>query len=541
MTHPDGTDGRRGSDDPEFDASAVPDEEAPQDPATGRTPGMGRTLLRGTSWQASAQFMPLVINIILTPYIVHGLGLALYGVFLVVNSIQTMMSMFNGGIGPSVTRYLTIYAGQDDRRSATRLVTTMSLVVTALVLVVFGAFYAFVPKIVAFFPAMEVDPAGAAFLLGTQVVILGVLQIRGILQSVLFAQQRFAVTSLAYMVGHLIYTAGLIWTVETEAGLYGIAWTFVAQQVVSTLIIVPPALRYLTRSGVGLVDRALFGEFFRYAWTVQLSGLLDMVTQQIDILLVGRLQPEQVGRFGPGATFAQQLRIVPMNAAGPMQSIIGRAVGARGPEAAVDDYVRLQRMWVKAVTGWFAVAAPAAYFGVIAWLHIGDLPGMVASVLVVAHLFAMLIRVQTLWCLSLRRPALDVQQGLFFLVVKIPLTLALIAPFGVIGVVAATAVAQLGAAGFLTWRMRRALRPPVPSPWGEVPWAPALGCAALSGVCVWAASHLVGPIVPFGALGLLTCGAAAGPALLVYMVTVVGLDDLRRILPGRLARLVPSR
>lgn len=517
--------------------AAAPEESEPADPVSGRMPGMARVLVKGTSWQAVGQFVPLVINLILTPYIIHGIGLELYAIFLVVNSLQGMLGMFNGGIGPSVTRYLTIYAGQNDRVSATRLVWSMSLLVSAIVVVVFGFFFAFVPEIVAFFPATAVDPEGAAFLLGTQVFLMAVLQIRGILQSVLFAQQRFAITSIAYLVGHVIYTIGLVITVEQHLGLVGIAWTFVVQQVFSTLIIVPPSLRYLTARGLGFIDRALLVEFMGYAWKVQISGLIDMLSQQIDILIVGRVRPGDVGHFGPGSTFAQQLRMVPMNAAGPMQSIIGRAVGEKGEAGAVDDYVRLQRLWVRAVTGWFAVGVPAAYFGVIAWLNLGELPGMVASILVFAHWFAMLIRVQMLWCLSVRRAGLDVEQGMCFVVLKIALTFALLGPFGLVGVVVATVVAQVASCLYLGWRMRT-LTVRVPSPWENVPVVQALLTSLVSGALVWAASLLVGPVVPHGALGLLVCGLAAGPALVLYLVWTIGLDELARLLPARVVGLV---
>lgn len=497
-------------------------------------PSVTRVLLKGTFWQALSQFAPLIINLVLTPYIIHGLGLEMYTIFLIANSVQALMGTFNGGIGPSVTRYLVIYAGQRDQVAATRLVTTMGVVVGVGVLVVFGAFYAFIPAIIDFYPAMQQDESGAAFLLSTQVILLGVLQLRSLFQSVLFAQQQFVVASVAVLMGHLVYTVGLVLTVESGAGLRGIAWTFVCQQALGTLIIVPPAFRHLRRKGIGFIDRALFHEFFVYAGKVQGSSLLGMIGQQADTLIIGKVRPEQMGFFGPGSTFAQQLRTVPLNAVGPMETILGRAVGERGTADALEECRRLQRIWVRGVTGFIAAGAPAAYFGVIAWLHLGsNLPGIVASILLVAHLFSLLPRVQIIWCLVLRRAGFDLSQNIVFLVVKLAATLALIGPFGVVGAVLATAGAQLVANAFLTHRIRARLDTPVPSPWRDVHVPATFLALGLSLALAWGANQLVGPVVPVGPLGLITCGLAAAPAFVLYLHQAVGLGRLRDILRQR--------
>lgn len=512
--------------------TGTPDPAAPTAPS-GATAGRAM-LLRGTSWQAASQFIPIVINIVLTPYVIHGLGLQLYGIFLLLNSIQFVLSTFNGGIGPSVSRYLAVYAGRGDKESATRLVTTMTVIVAALVVVIFGGFLALIPKLFEWFPVLAVDRDGAVFLITTQVLLAGMLQIRSIFQSVLAAAGRFALTSWAIILGHIIYTVGMIITVETGAGLVGIAWLFVAQQTLSTVMMIPAALRHLTRSGVGFVGRDFMGEFFAYAWKVQLASWVDITAQQIDTIIVGRFRPEQLGYFGPGVTFAQQLRMVLMNAVGPMITFVGRAVGERSAEGARDPVEKLQRYWVRAVTGYFAVGIPAAYFGVNAWLNLGStIPGAVAALLLVGHAAAMLVRVLIVWCQMMRQPGLEVAQGLVFLVAKIVGTVALVIPLGVIGVAAATSLSSLIAALYLCWIANRRLSVRIALPWREIPWLLAIGAGGLAWACTYGAHLLIGFVVPFGVLGLLTCAAAAAPALVLYLEFSVGLRNLVAMVKGR--------
>lgn len=491
-------------------------------------------LLRGTGWSAIAQFVPLVINLVLTPYTIHGLGLEVYAVFLLVNSIQMVMSTFNGGIGPSVTRYMTIYAGRGDKEAATRMVVTMGVIVTAIVVVVFGIFFSLIPQFLTWFPVLNVDPGGAVFLLATQVVLAGVIQIRSVFQAVLAAAGRFAVTSIAILIGHTFYTVGIIITVEGGYGLTGIAWIFIAQQVMGTLIMVPASFRHLTRKGIGFMDKALVSEFFGFAWKIQLASWVDTLTQQIDTLIVGRVRPRELPYFGPGSQFAQQLRVVLMNAVGPITTFIGRGIGEQGAAESRDRVERLQRLWVRGVSGYFAVAIPAAYFGVTAWLHLGrDTPGQVAAILLFGHAAAMMARIILVWCQLNRRPGLDVAQGLVFLVLKVVGTVALVGPYGVVGVAVATSVSSIAAAAFLGFVQRRRLEIPLATPWKDIPWLLALSCGALSAVSTWGASHLIGPVVPFGVAGLLVCALAAAPALLIYVERAIGIRRLIGLVRSR--------
>lgn len=488
-------------------------------------------LISGTGWQAVSQLAPMVVNLVLTPYIIAGLGLELYGVFLLVTALQVFMSTFDGGIGPSAGRYFALYAGRGDRVATTRLLVSLSGVVWVCALVVCGVAFAVAPQIVGFFPATHADPDGAVFLFRVLLITLAVAQWRSLFASVLWAQNSFVITSVSTLVGHVIYAVGLVVTIETGAGLVGIGWTLALQQVQVTLFFVPPALRYLTWAGVGFIGWRELVDFFAYSWKVQVSGMINAYGLQGDLMIVGKLAPASIGYFGPGATFAQQLRQVPYNAYVPIQSLVGRAVGELGAAGAVPDFVRVQRLWVIAVTGWIAVGAPAAYFGVTAWLDLGStLPGVVASILLVGHLFWLLALTPLIWCLVLGQSGAQLRYGLISLVLNIALTIALIIPFGVVGTVVATAVAQLIATGYLVRVASRDLETTVPAPWGDIPWGATILAAVSSLVVVAAVDRLIGTTIPHGPVGLVACGLGAAPAAALYVWRTVGFSAARSLL-----------
>lgn len=509
---------------------------APPAPEAGRTTG-GRAIVSGAAWQALGQFAPLVINLVLTPFVLHGLGKQMYGVFLLVMSGQLFIAALDGGLSASSARWFSILAGRRDRAGMTRLLTTvlgMATVTSSIIIV--GVFF-LAPTIMGWFPDTSVDPSGAVFLLRTLAVIIGISQLRGAFQQVVWAHGTFAWNSLSTILGHVIYVTGMVATIHWHWGLRGIAWTQLAQQVAPTVLILPAAFKHLDRHHVRFTDAATVREFLRYAWKVQLGSIMDVVGSQGDIVLVGRYAAGQTAAFGAGSNFAQTLGNVPMNAYVPMQTAVGHHIGEAGQgspdaiHAAADNVSNLQRVWVRAVVGWVAVGAPAAYFGVTDWLNMGTLSGEVSALVLLGFGMLLLAQVQLLWANGLGHSEVPLVYGLSSTVVNLALTLVLIHPYGAMGSVTATAVGRVVSAVVLAVLMARRLPVRVASPWRQAPWPAAAVAAAVSFVGAWLVSHyVVHPWVGHGAGALFLCGICAAPGLVVYLLMAFGTQGSRELL-----------
>jgi len=182
-------------------------------------PSLLRRLAHGTGWQALSQTLPLVFNIALTPFIIHGLGVGLYGIFLLVSVIQQFISSVDGGIGPGARRYFGIYAGRDDRTSTTSLLVTLLVLIAASSLVVCGVAFWAAPEIVAFFPGAAQDHEGATFLLRVMVVIVAVAQARSLFTQVLWTANKFQLQACGDLLGFFVYAVGMVITVVNNIRL----------------------------------------------------------------------------------------------------------------------------------------------------------------------------------------------------------------------------------------------------------------------------------------------------------------------------------
>lgn len=495
----------------------------------------GNVVLRGTIWRVVTQIAPLFVNLALTPFVLSTLGKVEYGLWLVASSLTQFIAQFDGGIVRSAQAKFAMFAGRDDRESITRWLVTLLLAVVALTGIMLVPVYFAAGWFADFFHAPAASRDSVIFLVRVLVLLVGLGFMRNLFAAILYSYGRYEITSGTILIGYVVYASGMVWTLSNGMGLRGAAYTFLAQQVVGTFCIVPSAMRYLSRRGIGLEPWREVAAFAAFSWKVQLAGLLSVGAFQGVTLIVGRLAPTQMPDYGPGSTFAQQLRMLPTNALAPIQTALGHVAGAvtADPDAAdlslrkavaSRAFRRMQKQWVVLVTGILCVGAPAAYFGVNTWLPLeGNLAGTVAGLLLIGHLAALLPQVLQQWLMLHERPQAELWSGVANLVVVIGLSLTLTHWMGALGVVVATITANVVALLVMSRIGRRfdsALRMPV----ADLPWFAAIISAAVSYLCVWGMHELITlGYLPRGGIGLILCGLAAAPALVLFLGLTFGL------------------
>lgn len=507
-------------------------DAAPQTgPQPAPQPSLAARLIKGSSWRILAQIMPLFVNLALTPYVITTLGRTGYGLWLITSTLTQFLGQFDGGIGRSAQYFFALLAGPDDRKGSTRLLISLSAAVAVVSGLLLLPAFLIAEQLAAFFNTPPQMLGDTVFLMQVLLVLVAVGLLRNLFAAVLHAYERFALSSVSSLLSYAVYAIGMVWGLSSGMGLRGVAYAFVAQQVVATLTIVPPTFRHLSARGIGFVTWRRMVEVAQVSWRVQISGLLTVAAMQGPLLIVGRMRPLQVADFGPGSTFAQQLKLIPMNGVVPIQSMLGRSVGAKGAQDTLPEFQALQRMWVRGVTGWCFVGAPAAFVGVNIWLPLeGHLAGLVAAVMLAAQWLSLLPQVLLQWQLLQGRASYEMWSSALTAAVLLGGSLLLIPQLGVVGAAVAAVLGYL-AGLILLLRVSRALEVPGPSLLSDIPWWQAL----LSGVCstalvsVMAYAITQGPL-PDGGLGLLLCGAAAAPALGLFVVTTWG--------PRRLAEMV---
>ncbi|WP_454085469.1 oligosaccharide flippase family protein [Georgenia sp. Marseille-Q6866] len=489
----------------------------------GRGDGSGasrrRTLVVGSSLQATAQVMLVVINLALTPYVIGGFGPERFSIYLLVSSVSVLMATMDGGIGAAAQRFFTLYAGTGDVHARSRTLASLIGLTAIVTACVFPVALVLAPRLLQFFRVEAQYEAETVFLLRSLIALTGVLVIRNLFNSLLFAHRRFIVTAGAAMASHVLFAAGMIASVELGWGLYGVAVTLISVQVLVSAVNVPFALRLVDRRQFGWFGWTHLREFMGYAWKLQLSSVLTLVSGQKDQLVAGRLLGAQAsGPFGQGANLAAQLVRLPMNAFSPMQSVVGQDVGRLGEKSSVQRTELLQRIWVRLSVVWVAVGVPAVYVGVRAWLPESyATAGAVASILMVGLFFHLATTVLRLWCLTVGRAGLELETLAVAFVVNVAVSIGLYPVLGMIGVVLGTTVGHAVGALYMQWRAMAVLDQPLRSFWKDVP----LGTLLLLLGLTAAVELSVEAYLPRGFPGIVAAGVLALPsAVLAFFMLV---------------------
>jgi O-antigen/teichoic acid export membrane protein len=491
---------------------------------------MLRVVMRGFRWTTAYQIIMSAGNILLTPFVIHNMGVQRYGLLIIVISLIGFLGTFNGGLVGTANRYFPIYAGADDKVATTRLLVTLLGVVAGLGAVACVIDWFVSPVVVGVLSMSPSLRPETVFLFRTIAVLFTVGFAHMLVQAVIIARQRFDRAVQAGLACYAIWVGGLILVVRTHGGLRGVALIFIVQQAATVAFIAPTSLRYLTRTGFSLLSWEELKPLLAFSGKLQVAGIANMVNSELDTLVIGSaLSVRTVGVYNVGANFSQALTLIATNALGPAGVRIGNIYGREGPERAFKEYADMQRIWVVAVTGWSAVGMAAAYFGTTAWLGPGfQLASWVAVAAICASMPWLLMGMVNIYLTLMRRAGLEMRCGL----VAMGLNIALAIPaslFGAVAVVAATGLAQLLSAAYLFRLARRQLRSDIPSVIREIPVLRALAAAAVT----VALELLLRPHVHVGTLGLLECVPPAIIGLLVFTVLVVG--------PTRLVRLVKRR
>jgi O-antigen/teichoic acid export membrane protein len=480
---------------------------------------VSRTLVTGAGWNTLSQAVPLACNVGLTPFLIHGLGIARWGFIALVTSLQSMLATFDGGLVTSTQRLFAVLAGTDDRQQTTRMLIVVCLIIAAFGMIVSVAAWFLAPSLMTLFHATGAIRPEGIFLLRTVGLLVAVGFLHNTFGSVLNARNRFAMNNLVTIGTYLVWGVGLFLTVRLGWGLRGVALVFIAQQMLATLLVVPSATAYLSRKGIGLPRWAEARELFRYSAKLQVMGLSYLCNTQVDGLVVGAtLSLKPLAYYNTGSGFVTQLRGASYNALTPMITHLSRTVGAHGEKAAYHEYLRLQRLWVVAVSGWSAAAAGAAYFGITAWLGSSfRLAGEIALVLLIGHAAALCNWLLAVYCTAVGRPELEMRYGIISMLINVGLTIPL-AFTGAIGIVAATSISMVVASMTFIRMVRRSFLPDLPNYFTQIPFVKVI----LTAIVVVLLELAIRPIVPSGPFGLLLCAVPAALGLAFYGGTLFG-------------------
>jgi len=240
----------------------------------------------------------ITVAFFLTPYIIHGLGPAVYGVWSLANGIIGYLGLIDLGIRGSLGRFVNQYLARGEHRALNELLSsavaflTGAAVVVGIVAVVLGEFFGLV------FPKTPPDLAAQmALVLPLLAIGLWISFVSALFRSVLAAYDRFPLLNVIGLATLALRAGLVVLALHNHYGLLGLVFAVVVSSGVGLLAAMLAAHRVHRplALGAGSFSVARLREVWRFGVVALITRSASEIVYQSDqIVLMMFLGPRAV-------------------------------------------------------------------------------------------------------------------------------------------------------------------------------------------------------------------------------------------------------
>jgi O-antigen/teichoic acid export membrane protein len=249
-----------------------------------------RTMVAGVAWNAAGRGLPLILALLLTPFLVHELGVERWGLFTLALAMFGVFGVFDFGVGQALTRALAERMGRDDMAEAPALVAAALVALTGFsalaAAVLFGAIPLLVESVLNVPPALHQQAIDAMRVL---VAAAPLVVLNAALWGVLAAWHKFRAANLVSIPVSIFYYLGPVLVLLVWDNLAGVMLALVACRLANTVsyaLLARPLLPGFTLRGLRL---RLVVPLLKLGGWMTFSGTLSQVLLYADRFLIGAL------------------------------------------------------------------------------------------------------------------------------------------------------------------------------------------------------------------------------------------------------------
>jgi O-antigen/teichoic acid export membrane protein len=473
--------------------------------------------LTGLGWNTAGQLLVIGISLGLTPFLLHRLGAAQYGIFVLATTFRGLLSNLDGGLAPTGYRYFPVYVGRGNVVGTTSLLLTILTLVAIIVGAEATAMILFAPATVRVF-ALGSGLAGHSHemvaLIRELMPALFVAAIRTPIQRLVMAHHRWAFVNYTQVIAMLASTVTILAVCYETSGVQCLVWGAYAQEAVLLVTAAWACRRYISLRRLRYLPISEVRQILRFGSRIQISAIASSCNNELDALLVGFLFPVRyVAYYGIGSNFSQQVITMAYNGLNPIAQDMGQSYGRSGREGLLRSFPGTQRVWVSALGIFPVVAALEGWFGLRIWLGDGtQFAAATAALLVIGTAPLLLNSVVDVTAKVINMPEIESWYLGIGVAINVACTIPLALRIGVIGVPIGTAIGQVISFVVCICVARKKIGKEITPFFRYISYAPALVATTLAGMCEW----LLRDSMPAGGIGFLLSGLLTLPAFIIY-------------------------
>jgi len=296
---------------------AVDMETATTHDAAPRAPLIGaRQLVGATGGSAATTVWLAFIGLLTTPYMLHQLGAAAYGVFALITIVSGYLSNLELGFGHALVRFVARARGMGDRAEEHRVLETSLAVFVSACAIAATVALLLAPHVVGTFADVPRALRGQA-LTGARLgaAILGFTLLSAYWSSALVGLGRFSiVVATRAAIGTLVSAAAVV-SVALGGGLDTVLLTQLVVTSLSVCVLAAAVISTHDRWIVPRIHRATFTSMARFSGFVFVAGVAyQLMLQGPATVLAGSAGTAELATYAVPAIVLQQLTLLAVSA-----------------------------------------------------------------------------------------------------------------------------------------------------------------------------------------------------------------------------------
>jgi len=407
-----------------------------------------KKIISNTIFTSAGRLWGYLLSFLLTPYIVHKIGLERFGIWAVANTAIHFFLFLDLGIGSSFVKYIAEYNTRKNYRLINEVINTglaFSLFFCFCILIIAMLLKNFVVILLKFSSELY-DDVLLAFLGVLAVFIIN--YIFTAFKSTLYGLQRMDIVNMIYIIVSIPGTVGLVLFLSLGFGLKGLIYNSIIVAFVTVLSYAICAYRLLPQMVISLkyCNIKMFRKLWNFGYKVQIAGFSEFINASLDKLLLGYfLNVKMAGFYELGSRIALT--------AGNLPSVLLPAVEPASSELdAAKDTRALNNLYTRGTKYIVFLTFPLSLFvitnaSLIMHFWMGESgyqkSALAIQILTIGYSFVLVNSIGRLIALGMGVPQFEMISALIILGLNILLSVTLIILLGFIGALIATSMSAV--------------------------------------------------------------------------------------------------
>ncbi len=426
------------------------------------TRGVGRTIVKNVIFNTIGRFYGLIVSFFLTPLIIHSVGSAKYGLWVIVGVITGYFGLLDFGVGSSFMKYIAEFQAHRDTRQLNQLVNTGLVFYGAFGLFVFLLMLFLLAPGLAFFNISSVDHPEAYTLFLIGITLFVVSNMMSSVNTLLMGFQRMDIANKVAVLGTTLTALCVYIVLEMDFGLIGLICVNVFVFAVTSSLNFVYARRIEPHLSINpfLFRKSMLKKLLGFGIKLQVGRFADLLSFEAHKLIMGKfVNLHGVGMYQVGTQLASQTRNVPL-------LLLSSLMPAVSEISSLGEKEKLKKLYMKGSKYLAIISVPLAFFSIVTapfiirvWIGEGfGEAALVVQLLTIGYLANLNLGVASSISIGSGKPEMQMRAGIVTSIVTVSLNIFFAMKLGFIGVPIATSISLIIGAAYFYWEFSRYIK-----------------------------------------------------------------------------------